>query len=628
MAAMPGGHNHTRAHTRARSIARTSALVAVATTVLLAVACSSSGSNTEAGGTKSNGTTGKADGSSSTVVETGGNGKPTMVAIKGTGRKTPVDPAAAAANPEREDRTPASAWQSNADGVEHLSFKFGPVAIKSGQNNIAYSGTDIPKPDRDGYIVAIKPDLKFEDGRTPGVDDVHLHHAVWVNLAAKDPTDPSLPERFFAAGEEKSIFRAPVGYGYPYKTSDLWLLNYMIHNLWPDEKQVWVTYDIDFIPADSPLASTITAAHPLWTDVENGKIYPVFDAMKGAGKDGIVEYPDDVPDAYTPKATTTTTAAPTTTSTTAADQSTDTTRRRRGGVGPIAEKPSLGNTWTVDRDLTLIGAGAHLHPGGIYSDMFVTRAGAKPTGAAAEVATDDTVRLFRSEAVYYEPAGAVSWDLSMTATPPDWRVSLKKGDVLAINVAYDVREASWYESMGIQVAWYIDGNSGPDPFAERVDVIGQVSHGHLPENDNHGGDDKATGRDAKLPDPTRLTNFAPITQVDIKDYVYLPGDMLNSETVPEVKAGETLRFFNFDSPLQNGIWHTITACESPCNKSTGIAYPLADGDVQFDSGQLGTAGVPTANRDDWTLPTDIKAGFYTYFCRVHPFMRGSFKVTG
>jgi len=582
--------------------------------LILGAACSTTNS-TDAGKAGSVASSASVGGGAGVTTGTG-----VTAAGRGSGYNTLVDATAAAANPMREDRTPASAWATNDPAVQHLKFQVGPITIKSGQNNIAYSGADIPKPATDGYIVGLSPDLKFEDGRTPGVDDVHLHHAVWVNLGAKDPTVPTLPERFFAAGEEKTSFRAPAGYGYPYKASDVWLLNYMIHNLWPDTKEVWVTYDVDFVPADSPAAASLKAARPLWMDVENGKIYPVFDALKGQGTDGIATYPDDYPNAYAPP-TTTTTAAP-------APEATG-RRRRPGGLGGGIGGTATTNLWTADRDLTIVNTAAHLHPGGLYSDMRLQRAGASaaPGSAAAAVAQGDTVRLFRSEAVYYEPQGAVSWDLSMTATPPDWRVAVKKGDVLSINVTYDVRKASWYESMGIQVAWYTDGLEGVDPFQQRVDVLGQVSHGHLPENDNHGGDTKSSGRDAMLPDPTRITAFAPTSQVDIRDYVYLPGDMQNSETIPEVKAGATLKFVNFDSPLENGIWHTITSCKSPCNLSTGIAYPLADADVQFDSGQLGQAGEPTADRDDWTIPPSISPGFYTYFCRVHPFMRGSFKVT-
>jgi plastocyanin len=96
-----------------------------------------------------------------------------------------------------------------------------------------------------------------------------------------------------------------------------------------------------------------------------------------------------------------------------------------------------------------------------------------------------------------------------------------------------------------------------------------------------------------------------------------------------VREGNSLTFRNADS--DQTIWHTITACKEPCNKSTGIAYPLADGRVQFDSGQLGfgpSFATAAANRDSWSTPKNLKKGTYTYFCRVHPFMRGAFRVKG
>ena len=70
-------------------------------------------------------------------------------------------------------------------------------------------------------------------------------------------------------------------------------------------------------------------------------------------------------------------------------------------------------------------------------------------------------------------------------------------------------------------------------------------------------------------------------------------------------------------------------CQSPCNRDTGIAYPIADGSRQFDSGQLGTNApfdAPATGRITWKTPKNLSPGTYTYFCRVHPFMRGSFRV--
>jgi plastocyanin len=468
------------------------------------------------------------------------------------------------------------------EGVEHLKFKYGPIKIQPGQNNIVVSGTDVPKPKVDGYIVAIHPNLVRNDGSVPPVDVIHLHHGVWVNLGRGGDLFSNL---FFASGEEKTQMILPKGYGYTYKASEPWLINYMLHNLLSTPDEVSIVYDMDFIPASSPGAAKITPAHPIWMDVQKGHIYPVFDVLKGSGTNGTFTYPDQADHPY---------------------------RRRQL------------NQWTADSDTVLIATAGHLHPGGLHVDLWDTRAGAKATAAAKPSVNGDKAHIFRSDAIYYEPAGAVSWDVTMTATPPDWRVAVKKGDTISISVTYDSARASWYESMGIAVMWGIDGTAGTDPFTTRVDAANPViTHGHLPENDNHGG----------KPAPTQYTDVSklpsgPVTdKVTIADFTYAPGDIggIYSQ-VPVVKAGQTLKFFNEDAPRGNGIWHTITSCKAPCDRSTGVAYPLADGNVQFDSGELGQAGAPTAGRLDWTVPSNLPTGTYTYFCRIHPSMRGAFRV--
>lgn len=375
----------------------------------------------------------------------------------------------------------------------------------------------------------------------------------------------------------------------------------MLHNLYPDPDEVFITYDIDFIPADSPAAKGITKARPVWMDVENGQIYPVFDAVKGMGHDGVYVYPDDNPDAYKNR------KAPTGSG----------RRTRRGGDAPAttapAAPPQAPNTWTVDTDGVLLGTAGHLHPGGLHTDLYADRDG-------------KTAHLFTSEANYYEPAGAVSWDVAMTATPPDWRVQVRKGDVLRMNATYDTKRGSWYESMGIMVLWMADAapgsaNAGPDPFTTKVDVKGEVTHGHLAENDNHGGGDP------KMADMVGLPNGPVTDTVAIADFTYGPGDMAHYNDVPVVAKGGKLTFVNHDDKATpTGLWHTVTACKAPCNEKTGIAYPLADADIQFDSGELGTGGPPTADRNEWSVPDTLPTGTYTYFCRIHPFMRGAFRV--
>jgi plastocyanin len=468
-------------------------------------------------------------------------------------------------------------------GMQHLSYLYGPIKISPGQNTIEAEMND-QRPQVPGYITRFKPDLVYAKVNAQGghdiprVDVIHLHHGVWINNYY--PT--------FAAGEEKSIFNFPQGYGYHYSPSDNWIMNYMIHNLTPNPSSVYIKYDIDFVPDSEPAAAAITPVHPLWMDVSGLKVYPVFDALKGQGKNGRFTFPDQA-------------------------------------VGAQKKDIGVAHEWTAPKDVTLIGTGGHLHPGGLWTDLKSTRAG-------------QTKELFRSEAKYFEPAGAVSWDVATTATKPDWRVAVKAGDRISTSVTYDTKRASWYESMGIMVTWYADGTTpdAKDPFTSSVDTTGWITHGHLAENDNHGGGP------AILQDARKLLDGSAPANVDIKGYIYGRGDMnLNGvkQLPPVVRQGSSLRFTNLDSTTtmtpRGSAYHTITACKAPCSGATGIAYPLADADVQFDSGELGygpknglLSGTPAANRNTWSTPKNLKAGTYTYFCRIHPFMRGSFRVVG
>lgn len=453
-------------------------------------------------------------------------------------------------------------------GAQTFHFEVGPYDIQPGQNNIDYT-LNIPQPMVNGWITGFKADLRFKDGSVPPVDVVHLHHGVWLNTGAADLT-ASVPERFFAAGEEKTAVKLPAPYGYRYRNTDHWVFNYMLHNLTPTARKVWVKYDVDFIPDTSPLAAGMVPARPVWMDVQNGSVYPVFDSIKGSGDGVTYTYPDQA-------------------------------------VNPYPGKRK--NEWTVDRDGVLVATAGHLHPGGLHTDLNIRRG-------------SSTARLFRSEAKYFEPAGAVSWDVAMTATTPDWRVAVKAGDVLSTSATYDSATASWYESMGIMVVWMGDpGLPAPDPFTTAVDKPGMITHGHLAENDNHGG-----GPDPNYLDLTTLPSEPYSGVIEIRNWMYGKGDMYSGTSVPSVKPGQTITYDNKDAPIGKGQWHTLTACKAPCNRATGIAYPIADADIPFDSGELGTGGPPTANRTTWTIPSNLPAGTYTYFCRIHPLMRGAFRV--
>jgi plastocyanin len=216
----------------------------------------------------------------------------------------------------------------------------------------------------------------------------------------------------------------------------------------------------------------------------------------------------------------------------------------------------------------------------------------------------------------------------MTATPPRWRVAVRRGDVLSISGTYDSRLASWYEVMAIMpLALTTAPAGGANPFRTNVAVKGVLTHGHLPENNHHGGRNGGALRNPlKLPDGPRET------KVDIARFLYGQGDLSapgRAGLPPVVAPGQSLTFVNDDA--SSDIFHTITACRTPCTASTGIAYPLANGGATFDSAELGF-GIPgftaAANRDTWSTPTNLAPGTYAFFCRIHPFMRGAFRVKG
>jgi hypothetical protein len=444
--------------------------------------------------------------------------------------------------------------------------------VAPGQNLILVGPVTIEKPCYDGYVISMRPNLVREDGTVPPTDVIHLHHGVFLNASAPRGTE----QRFFATGEEKTKLRLPPGYGLPVRGSDTWLMNYMVHNQTPVPDNVWMTYDIDYVPRNSALGRRIVPVEPVWMDVQNGGAYPVFDVRRGTGRHARFTYPDQARHPY--------------------------------GAG----RPK--NVWTVPRDGTLVAGAGHVHPGGLWTDLDLLR-------------RHRAKRIFRSRAHYWDPNGPVSWDMAMGATLPNWRVSLHRGDRLRVSATYETRRASWYESMGIDLL-YMAGprRAGRNPFHQRVPTGGTITHGRLAENFNHGGGAGGLPDPSKLPSGQTLSNRAAI-----EGFTYTPGNLGTAGFLgnpPAVPQGQGLRFDNLDWGEQ--ILHTITACRLPCNKSTGVSYPLANGSGGFDSGDLGygpTGLTAAANRSDWTTPANLKPGTYTYFCRIHPYMRGAFRVT-
>jgi plastocyanin len=277
--------------------------------------------------------------------------------------------------------------------------------------------------------------------------------------------------------------------------------------------------------------------------------------------------------------------------------------------------------------------------------------------------------------------------MTVTGSPLDWKVKIRPGDIIRINAVYDSQLSSWYENMGIVVAYVAPkdphGPPGLDPFAKNVRIVngvppqallpkgpfvfhyrppichpsltgriktlclhGQVTHGALRENQD-------TSPPCTAQRCPVLTNkVGPmVTDIYAAGFTYGVADqgVIDVAGIPRVKRGTTVRFWNLDESMN--VWHTFTACRYPCSGPTSVNYPVADGGdgnpydpMNFESMELGFGLMfdPTKSQLGGSNPYDqqwmqdgvqwaftpTRDGVYTFYCRIHPGMRGAFKVVG
>ena len=211
----------------------------------------------------------------------------------------------------------------------------------------------------------------------------------------------------------------------------------------------------------------------------------------------------------------------------------------------------------------------------------------------------------------------------MTATTPDWRVAVKAGDVLSTTATYDSERASWYESMGIMVAWMADGNDGRDPFEEASTSRACSPTATCPRTTTTAGSPvRRLRRPAQAP-----VAEGPGHVIPIDNFVYARGDLTVADSVPTVSPGQAITFDNTStrrSPTASGTRSPLAGAVRPLDRHR---VPARRRDVTFDSGELGIAGPPDGRPADVGHADRPGPGTYTYFCRIHPSMRGAFRVT-
>ena len=321
-------------------------------------------------------------------------------------------------------------------------------------------------------------------------------------------------------------------------------------------------------------------------DVSGLSAYPVFDALKGTGKDGKFTFPDQA-----------------------------------SGVAAGRHRPRARVDAPTGHDAARTRPG-HLHPGGLYTDLKVTRGGR-------------TKELFRSVAKYFEPAGAVSWDVSMTATKPGWKVA-RQGRATGSTCRPPTTRA---RRPGTS-RWGSWSSSSPTATGPRrrtrsrrsIDTHGLLTHGHLPENDNHGG----------KPRPACATR-ATLLQRTAHEQRRHQGLRLRRRRLQPARqarppAGGARR--GSRSPSRTS---TRRRRSRPSSRRTTRsprarrpvprprASPTRSPTRRSSSTRASWATAPPASRPRrtatrGTTPKSLKPGTYTYFCRIHPFMRGAFRV--
>lgn len=323
---------------------------------------------------------------------------------------------------------------------------------------------------------------------------------------------------------------------------------------------------------------------------------------------------------------------------------------------------------------TLVVMGGHLHTGGIRDEVSLVRGGVERP-------------IHISDAYYWNAkdpnkigARPVSWDFSMTGSTNDlgWAINVQAGDKIRLNSIYDAEIGSWYENMGIVMTWVLPGEQiGYDVFAkngdgswkvalnpgvprnaampafatdldadslvpyhERCDMTlngdgtgtlclrGPITHPHYKASGNHGN--------CSLVDTCPALSVPSGVEGPLMDTIpmggfnYGPADfaVIGVQGIPRVMQGTPVKFVNLDTA--DNMWHTVTRCAYPCTGPTTVDYPIADGGagihdpMDFDSSELGI-GLSVPNRVDWTF-TPAQKGVYTFFCRVHPSMRGAIEV--
>ena len=130
----------------------------------------------------------------------------------------------------------------------------------------------IPKPCSDCLVLGMQPDLVFADGSPANLDrGPMLHHTVLFDVGEDDPVCGrgtllgNIGRRFFAAGNERTGFEFPDGYGMPVGDG-MWAGLTELMNMSNQLQIVYLQLAVRWVPAGTEGFSDVT---PVWLDIDS-----------------------------------------------------------------------------------------------------------------------------------------------------------------------------------------------------------------------------------------------------------------------------------------------------------------------------------------------------------------------
>jgi plastocyanin len=509
-----------------------------------------------------------------------------------------------------------------------MVFYFGPFTIPPGQD---FNRITVDVPVHNGFVTAIAPSLwDASTNQEPSHLEMHIHHAHWFRLS-QDPGDEYYTLNLawvFGTGEEQTqgsfndrSAAEPGGprYGIFMPGGQPQAMIFMVHNKVPTPRVVYISLSVEFVYGTAAeiaaaqdcgivlMPRESCAAGQRFHEVKGRLWGSTFDVPRQADGDGIYVHPRD--------------------------------------IEPGNPDLALGKWFKAPSSGTLVATAGHLHANGI--ETVIANLGPAGSGCEADLDGDGFagVTLFRSRKLdRVEAAWPHSDEYQMAASKFGFRAPIREGDRITQFGVYANKDYASYAAMSF-VGIYVDRQAPPQPYGPEgcdlaalrsylVDQPGADARWGILNHPWHTFALPLCGIEGypacDLPAQPRPQGME-VPAVHIGAFAYLPGDLQMGGQLgapPRVQAGEALTFINEDAGA--GIRHSVTSCRWPCNGPYTANYPQPDG--RFDSGLLGNldyidGGLVTQEANPvWATPPDLQPGLYSYYCRIHPTMRGAFEV--